>query len=134
MRNDFSLGRLGLFLFCLFPLLPSLRYQSMLAMLLILLQLLAVVQKGKQDYSAGYGLPLLLTLPTLLLIFSLMYSEDLQRGAKYLERSVLMVVLPWLFFLNRSEIDGRLQRQILVFLPCDGCYFLVRYGLYPCHR
>lgn len=115
MRNDFSLGRLGLFLFCLFPLLPSLRYQSMLAMLLILLQLLSVVLKGKQDYSAGYGLPLLLTLPTLLLIFSLMYSEDLQRGAKYLERCVLMVVLPWLFFLNRSEIDGRLQRQILVF-------------------
>ena len=67
-------------------------------MLLILLQLLAVVQKGNRDYSAGYGLPLLLTLPTLLLIFSLMYSEDLQRGAKYLERCVLMVVLPWLFF------------------------------------
>ncbi len=116
MQAKISLGKLGLYLFCLFPVLPSLQAQSALAMLLIVLQIIAAVQNRKDRSSIGFGLPILLLLPTLSLVLSLLYSEDLHHGLKYLERSVLLVVLPILFFLNRKEFDRKLQVNLLRFL------------------
>lgn len=116
MPTKFHLGRFSFFLFCFFPILPSLQAQSALAMLFLLLQILSIFLYPRKSESSNWWFPLFMSLPTLFLVMSLVYSDDLQAGVKYLERSVLLVLMPLVLYFNRALIDRRLQSEVLHFL------------------
>ncbi len=116
MRANLNFSQASYFLFCLFPLLPTLQAQSALAMLFLLLQVIQAIRDRRSASKFGIWFPFLLSLPTLILSVTLLYSDDVQLGVKYLERSALLLLIPWLLFFNRSRINRQLQKSVLLFM------------------
>lgn len=115
MRANSWLNQFSLYLFCLFPLLIALPPKGMLAVLFVVLQALVIVTKKTKWNIRGIWFPILQGLPTAFFALSLFYSEDLFYGNKYLETSMMVFFIPWLFYFNRSSITAEVQNKTLKF-------------------
>ena len=76
----------------------------------------------------GWWAPLLLSFPFLFYPLSLSYSSDFNEGYQYVERSILLILLPWLFYFNRSTLSAlTVQKTMRFFSLIMGCLSL--YGI-----
>jgi glycosyltransferase involved in cell wall biosynthesis len=88
----------------------------MLAVAFLICQVILLFLAKPRPVSKGFWLPLLLALPFLFYTLSLSYSNDLYGGYKYVERTILLVVLPFLLYFNRSTISRSTLHNSLRFL------------------
>ncbi len=61
----------------------------------------------------GIWLPLLLSFPFFFYPISLFYSADFNEGYLYVERTLLLMILPWLLYFNKSTLtQGSVQKTM----------------------
>ena len=64
----------------------------------------------------GIWLPLLLSFPFFFYPISLFYSADFNEGYLYVERTLLLMILPWLLYFNKSTLtQGSVQKTMPFF-------------------
>ncbi|WP_417612799.1 glycosyltransferase [Owenweeksia hongkongensis] len=115
LQTSARISQFSFFLFCSFPLLIDLHLKGAVAITFLILQLFVLTQKKANSYSSEMWLPAVLTLPFLFYVISLTYSDDVATGYKYVERTVLLIMLPWLLYLNRGTISAFSFRNTLRF-------------------
>jgi len=88
----------------------------MVAVAFLLCQIVLLFLAKPSAQSKGFWLPLLLSVPFLFYVVSLTYSQDLFGGYKYVERTILLMILPFLLYFNRATITVKVLRNSLRFL------------------
>ncbi len=115
MLSSVNWGLISLFSICLFPLMPTLSAQNIPIAIGLIIQLGLAIQNRKSLSSRGIWLPILLSVPVLLLLCSMLWTEDLRQGTKYMERQVMLLLFPWVLFYNRGLFSQKWQSQVLRF-------------------
>lgn len=110
-----GLGQISFYIFCSFPAFIALHPKGMLAIVFLVLQVIALATKKNGNSNSGIWLPLLLSAPFIFYIVSLGYSSDVATGYKYVERTILLMVLPWLLYANRSSVTTLTLQNTLRF-------------------
>jgi glycosyltransferase involved in cell wall biosynthesis len=115
MRINSRLNQFSFYLFCLFPLFVSLPPRGGIALAFIVLQVIVFATKKISWSARGIWFPILQSLPITFFAISLLYSEDHLVGGKYLETSMLVFFLPWIFFANRVSVTTQVLERTLRF-------------------
>ena len=102
----FGLSTLLLFSF---PVLPFAAKSIAVGVWVFACLLLLVTQKERIRIGKSDGLKLIITsIPFILLLFSLLYSDNEKRGVDLIFRMSLLLIIPWLYFLNRKHLSTKL--------------------------
>ncbi len=115
-QASLRLSQLSFYLFCSYPLFILLPFKGMIGAAFLLCQVILLFLSKPPAHSKGLWLPLLLAFPFFFYVFSLSYSADLYGAYKYIERSILLLVLPFLLYFNRSTINSKVLHNSLRFL------------------
>ena len=115
-QASLNLSQLSFYLFCSYPLFILLPLKGMIGTAFLLCQVVLLFLAKPPAQSKGFWLPLLLSMPFLFYLLSLAYSEDLFGGYKYIERTILLMVLPFVLYFNRSTISLSVLQSSLRFL------------------
>lgn len=75
-------------------------------MLFLVFQIVLLFKARETKQSRGIWLPTLLSLPFVFYIISLSYTTNVAEGYKYVERSMLLFVLPWILYFNRQTVHS----------------------------
>lgn len=110
-----GLSKVSFYLFCTFPVFIALHPKGVVAIVFLVLQLAVLFFKKPKQTSSGIWLPFLLSAPFLFYVVSLAYSSDWTTGYKYVERTMLLMILPWILYLNRATISELSLRKTLVY-------------------
>ncbi len=93
----------------------------MVAILFLAIQLFLLTRKKPENQPSGTWLPFLLFIPFVFYIISLAYSDNFNEGYKYVERTMLLLILPWVFYFNRAYISELSLRRTIRFLTLVAC-------------
>lgn len=118
MRNlvhKLRLFDLSLLFFCCFPLVIDLKLKALIAILFGLSQIFLIFFQPYKSKSKGLLLPVIMVLPFLFLLFTLLYSSDINQGIKSYERYSIILIIPWVFYANRSYFNENTIKTVFAF-------------------
>lgn len=125
-KNSAHWSQISFYIFCTFPIVPTLQGRGLIAILFLAIQL-SLVFVGKSKWqNKPIWFPLLQTLMIAFFVISLSYSEHFSAGLKFLERYVILFFGAWFLYLNRSYFNSTTLEKTLRFFSVIAALVTLR--------
>ena len=82
-------------------------------MVFIVIQFFLFLLVRKRASHSGWWFPVLQTLPFVFYFLSMAYSENTAYGWRLIETTMLLYILPWVFYFTRGRISTELAQSVL---------------------